>query len=180
MLRRWLIALVAVLALSVNVGCGAPIGGADAAPESVRVYIPFAVFSPSEELYDDTVDAAEAWAVATGRDIRVESGGTPITLEPTVMVHGEPACGAAEQAWITATGKWSHAIRIEIAEQALGQNCQPVPLRIRHEMGHVLSRTTLGDPGHAPRGLMSPWPGAEDLAIDADALAVVCATEPCF
>lgn len=169
MLRRWLIAFLVVLALSVNVGCGAGLE-----PEAR----PFAVFSPAEDLDADTRDAVRDWSVATGLDLRVAPGGIPVYSVPQALDgNGDPACAITATSFSSSTGEWMRVDLIELSAD-VGW-CQSTALRLRHEIGHAIDRCKQGTPGHAARGLMAAQPKSEDTEIDGDALAVVCACAPC-
>lgn len=119
------------------------------------------VFSPSEDVRAYVEPAAERWAAATGCDVRVGEGGSPVSLVPFLarLDSPESSNGRTErdtrEIWISETGPHPFATTV-------------------HEMGHALANNA---GGHSEDGVMAApiWRGT----IDESSLALVCGVVPC-
>lgn len=119
------------------------------------------VLSPGDVLVAPTVAAAERWSAATGCDLTLGKGGTPITLALSIQrPDGSEAPGMTPE----------DRSRIEV-NQRTGEAQRY--RTIAHELGHLLGA------GHVEgSGLMSGNREHTDI-IDGESLAAVCAVLPC-
>lgn len=121
-------------------------------------------FDPVPELLQDTVSAAARWSVATGCDVRVESGGIPIRAEGYLQDEtGDAACGLAT--WDDArTGVQTISIAM------VDIRCLP-PYTVLHEMGHALADIQ----AHSLSGVMAAAASkGKSTRINAASLELVC------
>lgn len=119
------------------------------------------VFSPTDEVRAYVEPAAGRWSAATGCDIRVGEGGSPVSLVPFLprLDSPESSNGRTErdtrEIWLSVTSPHPFAT-------------------VAHEMGHALTNNA---GGHSEGGLMAfpIWSGA----IDETSLALVCGVVRC-
>jgi hypothetical protein len=119
------------------------------------------VFSATEDARVYVEPAAERWAAASGRDIRVGEGGSRVSLVSFLPREdsADSANGRTErdtlEIWISTTGPHPFATTV-------------------HEMGHALANNA---GGHSEGGVMAApiWSGA----IDESSLALVCGVIEC-
>lgn len=155
-----------VLALAGLVGCACG-ESADPAPAwSATASAPLAeegcerVFSPASELRLAALAATERWSRATGCDITVGEGGTPILLvDDLPRPDGSQAPGSTE---IDRSVLRVHARAVSRARVVM------------HELGHGL-----GGEHVESMGVLSGTEGHTD-AIDTAALTSVCLKLPCM
>ena len=174
MLRRWLIALVAVLALSVNVGCSAA-----PEPEAESLAI---VLAPEPALMDVTVDWAERWPAASGVAITIADDGAPVLSADDLFVLDDPdgdtlymsnpqngarsVCGATIH---SASG----ATRAVYVDKTPPAGCAGWGYSLGHEIGHVVSGPGLEHDGALMGETLA---NGTQYAIDSASLEAVCVT----
>lgn len=206
MIRLYLLAVVAVLALSVE-GCAAGVElpsnveMLDAVEEPTFVgeelrtagtFTPpaeslvFETFSPSPEALPYVEHALEIWSAATGRVLEIGEGGVRVELAPQVFLlddhkHDHEVCARTEIYWNIPTGLFVRTSAVEVAA-APGIACPSIQCAINHEIGHAIACPNYGDEMHAEDGaVMAPaLPAEESCPLpDARDLAVVCNRAPC-
>lgn len=164
-----------ILAGLLGLACGeagepaaAPVEGA-ATPVEVEVVDDCSrVFSPDDELLDETLDAAARWSATTGCDVSVGEGGMPVTLVAELLTSsGEYANGGATV--YARDGAFDGCDGLTVAETTDDR-----ARTVAHEMGHCL-----GAMGHASDGLLMARPPTATEPINAAALALVCEALPC-
>lgn len=173
-------AAVVVLLLSSNVACG-PLRepAEDPAWESFE-----ALDAEGETIVSDLlIPAVSDWAVATGRDIRVEAGGgVPVLfVEQSRDDKGNPTCGVTHITYYSDDGSFRSVTKI-LVSYPIPPFCGALEYTIRHELGHAIRHADRDREGeHTPRGLMSATARSKhaDYGIDADALDYVCEIHPC-
>lgn len=162
-----------LLMLAVVVSGCASAAGPDGPSDAAIVVSPSVAAAPF-------VDVAVArWRAATGLEIVVGPGGTPIELADSVSaLSGYAVCANTESSG-------SGPIGMTVDATPPSGKCREVADTIAHELGHVICRTyapaTTQGECHTEAGLMRS--GAQSLprdsVLDAAALEAVCAVAPC-
>lgn len=185
MIRRWLIGFCAVLALSVDTGCGAPGPLPEANPASAVAAepapaLPYVVISPTDEIADVTALAVDAWVSATGLDIVIGPGGVPVSFEDVVASRsGVEMCGVTRVLrW--EDGSLDRVKGVEISRSA-DLRCPSTLSAVMHELGHVLTAPGIRShsvDAHAPSGVFGEFPSYTETLDEASVVAV-CAYADC-
>ncbi len=145
------------------------------------------VFSPSAELEAYVARAAEEWHDAIGRNICVRPGGVPVVKvdfvrnanNEVIFQDGNVLCAGTLQEF-NRDGSFSKNRDIQVGQMAYNDTkCLDLYRTIKHEIGHALARPDYKDNAHTVRGLMASFPNA-DIAIDADALELICKRSYCW
>lgn len=129
------------------------------------------LFAPTDEARAMTLDALLQWSEATGLDLREGEGGVAVELVDGIADDdGRPMCGRS----LRSEGE---VVAIQISTRT-ADRCRRPAQTLLHEMGHALAPHAPND-GHTTGGLMRAQQDPEATAVDAAAVAMVCAEVHC-
>lgn len=142
------------------------------------------VLSPDSETLPYAEEAAARWSAATGLEIVIGEGGTPVSFADYPIDGNPEACAVTVTTWRELDFLRAEVI---IARSAgVPFSCAPLVDVMIHEIGHVLvshGRDGIGhdpDGGHvSANGHMMSTHGSGNSCVDTESLAKVCEDAGC-